>query len=85
VKEQKPSFVTNSILPNANFGTILSKGEVVTTAKWVKSGYDGDIDYVKGIPPCKFRLYFGPTSLADLNLQNGSWTFRIVRASTLRA
>jgi len=36
-KEQKPAFATNSILPNINYGTILANGEVVTTAKWVKS------------------------------------------------
>jgi len=36
-KEQKPAFATDSILPNINYGTILANGEVVTTAKWVKS------------------------------------------------
>lgn len=57
-KEQKPGFVVNSILPNANFGTILAGGEAVTTAKWVKSLYDGDINHVKGIPPRKSRLTY---------------------------
>jgi nucleoside-diphosphate-sugar epimerase len=57
-KEQKPGFVVNSILPNANFGTILAGGEAVTTAKWVKSLYDGDINHVKGIPPRKSWLTY---------------------------
>lgn len=55
-KEQKPGFVVNSILPNANFGTILAGGPAVTTAMWVKSLYDGDVEHVKGIPPRKSRL-----------------------------
>jgi hypothetical protein len=58
VKEQKPAFVTNSILPNTNYGTILANGKAVTTAKWVKSLYDGDVDHVKDIPPRKSLLSF---------------------------
>jgi hypothetical protein len=72
VKEQKPAFATNSILPNTNYGTILANGEAVTTAKWVKSLYDGDVDYVNVIPPHKSQLYFQLASVADLNPQNGS-------------
>lgn len=56
MEEQKPGFVVNSILPNANFGTILGGMEAVTTAKWVKSCYDGDIEHVKGIPPRELLL-----------------------------
>jgi hypothetical protein len=56
VKEQKPHFGVNSILPNSNFGTILANGPAVTTAKWIKTLYDGDIEHVKGIPPRKLNF-----------------------------
>lgn len=61
VKDQKPGFVVNSILPDTNYGTILAGGEAVTSAKWVKSLYDGDIDHVKGIPPRELYLPFHQT------------------------
>jgi nucleoside-diphosphate-sugar epimerase len=65
VKDRKPNFVANSILPNTNYGTILANGEAVTTAKWVKSLYDGDVEHVKDIPPRKSHFHVHLTSLAE--------------------
>jgi hypothetical protein len=70
MKEQKPRFVANAILSNANFGTIL-KGQPTTTGKWIKDLYEGNTDAVKRIPPRKLRYRLGVTSLTDPNLQNG--------------
>lgn len=51
VKEQKPGFVLNSVLPNANFGEILSDKQPASTAQWIKLLYNGNVDAVKGVPP----------------------------------
>lgn len=51
VKEQKPGFVLNCVLPNANFGEILSDKQPASTAQWVKMLYHGSLDAVKGVPP----------------------------------
>ena len=37
VKEQKPGFNATSVLPNANFGKILAKGQLASTHDWVTS------------------------------------------------
>ncbi|KAG0650010.1 NAD-dependent epimerase deHydratase terH [Hyphodiscus hymeniophilus] len=76
VKEQKPGFVVNTILPNANFGEILVEDQVLsTTAGWIKSLYAGKIDDVRGIPPQWFvdtqddaRLHVA--CLVDPDVQN---------------
>jgi len=46
VKEQKPSFITNSILPNCNFGEIFVEGQA-STGGFLKAIYE---DYGKPIP-----------------------------------
>lgn len=53
VKEQKPSFVANSILPNCNFGKILVKCQPASTCGWLISLYNGDIGPLKDFPPRK--------------------------------
>lgn len=63
VKEQKPGFVLNSVLPNANFGEILSDKQPASTAGWIKMIYNGNTDAVKGVPPQwseRFSKYFSP-------------------------
>ena len=54
LKEDKPGFVLNTVLPNANFGPILSDKQPASTAGWIKSLYNGDLDAVttvKSTPP----------------------------------
>lgn len=51
VKERKPSFTVNAILPNANMGEILSEKQPASTGAWVKGIYNGQLDKVKDIPP----------------------------------
>lgn len=51
VVEKEPSFVVNAILPNANFGEILSDKQPASTAAWVKTIYNGELDPLEGIPP----------------------------------
>lgn len=40
-KEKKPQFVVNTVLPNANFGTILDKNLSASTGSWVTELYKG--------------------------------------------
>lgn len=54
VKEKNPHFVCNAILPNANYGKILSKGQPLTTAAQIVALYNGDITPLKHFPP---RMY----------------------------
>lgn len=51
VKERKPGFVLNTVLPNANMGEILSDKQPASTGEWVKSLYNGNIDAVKDMSP----------------------------------
>ena len=53
VKEKNPHFVCNTVLPNANFGTILVKGQPASTGEWVTGLYKGDTESLKGVPPRK--------------------------------
>ncbi|KAE9962155.1 hypothetical protein EG328_000842 [Venturia inaequalis] len=56
VKENKPSFVVNAVLPNANLGQPLdvkNQGHPSTTL-WVKQVFDGDLDQLRGVPPQYF-------------------------------
>ena len=59
VKEHKPGFVLNTVLPNTNFGEILSEKQPASTGAWVKSIYNGNLDAVKGVPPQWSKLFLG--------------------------
>lgn len=49
VQEQKPAFVVNCVLPDANMGKILSSPAI--TGTWVPTVYKGGVDSVKAFPP----------------------------------
>ena len=51
VKEEKPSFTLNTVLPNANFGEILSGQQATSTGNWVRSVYKGDFASLEGVQP----------------------------------
>ena len=51
VKEQKPGFVLNTVLPDVNFGEIFSDKQPASTAGWVRAIYNGSLDAVKDVPP----------------------------------
>ena len=52
VKEKKPGFVANCVLPNANFGRILDPvHQPSITAKWAIDLLNGTVDTLAGIPP----------------------------------
>ncbi|QDS69750.1 hypothetical protein FKW77_010133 [Venturia effusa] len=55
-KQNKPTFVVNTVLPNANFGKPLdvkNQGHPSTTL-WIKQAFDRNIDFLKNIPPQYF-------------------------------
>lgn len=62
VREQKPGFILNAVLPNANMGEILSDKQPASTGEWVKSLYDGKLDALKDLPPQWSKLSFYPWS-----------------------
>ena len=51
VKERKPGFVVNTVLPDVTMGEILSEKQPAFTGAWVKSIYEGSLDAVKDVPP----------------------------------
>ncbi|KAM6540363.1 hypothetical protein FALCPG4_002081 [Fusarium falciforme] len=53
VDNNKPSFVVNFILPNANIGPLISSSNqgYPTSARWVKALWDSDYDSLKNAPP----------------------------------
>lgn len=60
IKDHKPGFVLNTVLPNANMGEILSDKQPASTGAWVKGVYNGDLDALKGLPPQWSKLLPGP-------------------------
>lgn len=46
VKEEKPSFVANAVLPNMNIGTVLPGGSAGATGNCVPSVYKGEIPFI---------------------------------------
>ena len=52
MKEKKPGFVTNAVLPNCNLGEVFNlKKQSSPTPGWVISLYKGDLESLKGVPP----------------------------------
>ena len=44
VREEKPAFVFNAVLPNCNIGRILSKEQPASTGGWYKKMWEGDAE-----------------------------------------
>lgn len=53
VKERKPAFVANAVVPNAIWGPILLPGKQqhISAAGFITGIYDIGLDFVKMIPP----------------------------------
>lgn len=51
VKEEKPSFTLNTVLPNANFGRPLNDKVHLSTRDWVRQAYRGYLGPLKSFPP----------------------------------
>ena len=60
-KEHKPGFVLNTVLPNANFGEILSDQQPASTGAWVKKVWDGELDDVKDFLPQWSKQLLNPS------------------------
>ena len=60
-KEQKPGFVLNTVLPNVNFGEILSDQQPASTGAWVKKVYNGELDAVKDFLPQWSKQLLNPS------------------------
>jgi hypothetical protein len=56
VKEQKPHFVTNAILPNANFRARLEESQIASTSAWVLGIFRGSAEHTKDVPSRKSTL-----------------------------
>jgi nucleoside-diphosphate-sugar epimerase len=61
VKEQKPSFVANAVLPNFNMGTILPHGSPGATGSAIPGLYNGKLP---PIGPRKLRYLLWPAQVA---------------------
>lgn len=55
--EKKPSFTVNSVLPSTNFGPVISKDMVSSTANFLKMIYHGTILPLQGVKPRLYSLY----------------------------
>ncbi|KAF2092128.1 aldehyde reductase [Saccharata proteae CBS 121410] len=53
VKENKPSFVVNTVLPNANFGRVLDPKNqgFPSTGNWPVLVFKGELDMIRHFPP----------------------------------
>lgn len=63
VKEKKPHFECNTILPNANFGPILEKTQDASTAGWLRTIFNNGFNaLLEQIPPRTYPLFlFAPS------------------------
>ncbi|KAI4797303.1 NAD(P)-binding protein [Aureobasidium sp. EXF-8845] len=76
VKEKKPHFECNTILPNANFGPILEKTQDASTAGWLRTIFNNGFNaLLEQIPPQWFvnvqdtaRLHVA--ALIDADIKN---------------
>lgn len=57
VKEEKPHFRANAILPDATIGEVLSTQGSLSTGGWIRMVYKDGVDFVKQLPPGK-SFYF---------------------------
>jgi nucleoside-diphosphate-sugar epimerase len=58
VKEKKPHFECNTVLPNANFGPILDKSQDASTAGWIRDVFTkGFAPQLEQIPPRMSPLF----------------------------
>ena len=53
VREQKPHFVANSILPNSNIGPLFYPTQFGSTTNWVLDIYRGEAKFLPDAPPRK--------------------------------
>lgn len=51
VKERKPGFIVNAVLPNFNMGEIFSENQPASTGAFVKKIFEGNLEAVKDLPP----------------------------------
>ena len=52
MKEEKPAFIVNTVLPNANIGHIFDKSQARSTGQWTVNLFKGEgLDGLKFIPP----------------------------------
>lgn len=54
VKDEKPHFRVNAVLPDLNLGEILSLEGSLSTGNWVRMVFETGTDFVKFLPPRKF-------------------------------
>jgi hypothetical protein len=81
VKEQKPAFVANAVLPDVNFGKVLD-GKVTSSAGLIKALYDGDVAGATWVLPRRLCLLRRASPSTDTGSQDGSSTSRTPEDST---
>ena len=79
MKEEKPHFVANAILPNWNIGRILAKSPPTTSGWCTKQLFDGNLKPLEGIPPREPSPFLKRIASADVFFQNGSSTSKILQ------
>ncbi|KAK9896079.1 NAD(P)-binding protein [Cystobasidium minutum MCA 4210] len=66
MKEKKPHFILNTVLPNANFGNILdSKHQDGSTAAWIKAIFGPSWEKIQKVPA---QYYVHPSDTAKLHV-----------------
>ena len=74
MKEEKPTFSMNTVMPNATFGPILDPEQVTSTAGMLKGLFEGNWAAFSGVMPRKLTFiqsYYNMCS-TTLSLQNGA-------------
>lgn len=72
VKEEKPHFRANAILPDATIGEVLSSQGSLSTGAWIRMVFENGVDFVKQLPPGK-SLHFRNNIITELKrIQRGT-------------
>ncbi|KAF7966338.1 hypothetical protein HWV62_20284 [Athelia sp. TMB] len=65
MKEQKPTFTLNTVLPDTNFGPILDPQQPASTAGLLRQAFNGDIKPLLFVPP---QWFVDVRDTADIHL-----------------
>lgn len=82
VKENNPPFAVNTVLPAANYGTILAPEISGSTMGWVRQLLSGNANVFTFTPPRKSKAFLVLLLIGDVTLtrrQNGSSMSRTAR------
>lgn len=80
VEREKPGFRVNAVLPDANFGAVLSTEGNLSSGGWIRGVFAGNLEFVKWLPP---GMYFSPRERDGIELMVIAWYINVADTARL--